>query len=221
MAVERIRIVKPYILLCEGIDTLNFFIQLLNSKALADDKRFSNDIQAFDFGGINDLEKYILNLKNMEGFDLVNRLFIVRDAETDVDVAINMIKKALKKASLPIPEYCNVWESDSGEIKTAFTLMPTCSSKPVPGALEDLCWNILSNTISDKMQEDVIKFVSQMNKDYNSIGSHEHKSRLHTCLSVNKNFISLKIGEAAKASAFDFSNTSLDPLKNVLRKGFD
>ena len=190
MAVEKIRIVKPYILLCEGIDTLNFFIQFLNSKALADDKRFSNDIQAFDFGGINDLEKYILNLKNMENFDNVNRILIVRDAETDVNNAVSMIKKA-------------------------------CSSEPVTGALEDLCWEILTDTISDKMREDIDKFVSKMDNDYNSIGSHMHKSRLHTCLSVNKNYISLKIGEAAKAGAFDFNKTLLDPLKDVFRKGFD
>lgn len=221
MAVQKIRIIKHYILLCEGIDTLNFFIQFLNSQALADDIRFSNDIQAFDFGGINDLEKYILNLKNMEGYEDVNRILIVRDAETDVSVAVNMIKKALRNASLPVPEYCNEWKSDSDEIKTAFTLMPTCSSEPVPGALEDLCWNILSDNISDKMREDVGKFVSQMDNDYNSISSHEHKSRLHTCLSVNKDFISLKIGEAAKAGAFDFNNTSLNSLKDVLRKGFD
>lgn len=221
MAVEKNRIVKTYILLCEGIDTLNFLIQFLNSKTLADDKRFSNDIQAFDFGGINNLEKYILNLKNMEGFDDVNRILIIRDAETDVSVAVNMIKTALRNSDLPIPEYCNEWKSDGDEIKIAFTLMPTCSSEPVPGALEDLCWNILSDAISHNMREDVGEFVNQMENDYSSIGSHEHKSRLHTCLSVNKDFISLKIGEAAKAGAFDFNNTWLDPLKDVLRKGFD
>ena len=221
MAVEKIRIVKPYILLCEGIDTLNFFIQFLNSKALADDKRFSNDIQAFDFGGINDLEKYILNLKNMESFDNVNRILIVRDAETDVNNAVSMIKKALRNAGFPIPENCNEWKNDGDEIKTAFTLMPSCSSEPVTGALEDLCWEILTDTISDKMREDIDKFVSKMDNDYNSIGSHKHKSRLHTCLSVNKNYISLKIGQAAKAGAFDFNNTLLDPLKDVFRKGFD
>lgn len=212
---------KRYIILCEGIDTLNFIIWYLNSNALSYDDRFSNDIQAFDFGGINDLEKYIRIIKNTENFDEVNRILIVRDAETDVDSAVNMVKGALSNTELPVPSYCNVWASGGKGIQTAFVLMPTCSNEPIPGALENLCWNILNDSISEKMREDVTNFVSKIESDYNSIGSHEHKSRLHTCLSINKDFISLKIGEAAKAGAFDWNHSALEPLKEIIEKGFE
>ncbi len=221
MAIEKKRIMKRYILLCEGIDTVNFFLYYLNSSELADDKRFSNDIQALDFGGINNLSKYILNLKNMEGFDNVNRIMIVRDAETDADAAVKMIKNALLAAELPIPCDCNEWTDNSDELKIAFTLMPSCSTNPVQGAIEDLCWNILRNNISEKMRKDVEDFVLKINNEYNSIGSHMHKSRLHTCFSINKDFISFKIGEAAKAGAFDWKHSALIPLKALLKKGFE
>ena len=221
MVGKKLIIQKRYIILCEGIDTLNFIIWYLNSNALSNDDRFSNDIQVFDFGGIDNLENFILNLKNMENFDEVNRILIVRDAETNVDSAVNMVKKALRNAELPVPSYCNEWENGVQEIQTAFVLMPTCSSEPIPGALEDLCWNILNNSISERMRDDVNDFVLKITNDYNSIGSHKHKSRLHTCLSINKDFISLKIGEAAKAGAFDWNHSALEHLKAIIEKGFE
>ena len=44
MPVERKKIMKSYLLLCEGRDAEGILINYLNSKALKKDKRFSNDI---------------------------------------------------------------------------------------------------------------------------------------------------------------------------------
>ena len=87
MAFKLDSIVKRYLILCEGIDTARFLAAYLESSALADDVRYSNDIQVLNFGGINDLDRFIRNLKNMEYFDDVSRLLVIRDAETDVQKA--------------------------------------------------------------------------------------------------------------------------------------
>ena len=57
MSVERKEIKKPYLLLCEGRDAEGFLIQYLNSSALAQDQRFSNSVQIFDFGGNREIKK--------------------------------------------------------------------------------------------------------------------------------------------------------------------
>ena len=221
MAVEKKRIVKQYLVLCEGVDTQNFMIRYLNSDALNYDPRFSNEIQTFDFSGINDLDTFLHSLKNMENFDNVNRLLILRDAETDPKKAIRMIQNTLKRANLPVPESCHQWSSKDEEIKTAFTLMPACNAEPVSGALEDLCWNIVKDDPNGRIRNDVQGFVDYMNNTYNSIKSHEHKSRLHTYFSVNVQYISQKIGEAANTGAFDWNSPKLNALKQLLEDGFE
>lgn len=44
MAREHKKIVMPYVILCEGIDTENFLISYLNSSELEYDKKFSETI---------------------------------------------------------------------------------------------------------------------------------------------------------------------------------
>lgn len=221
MAVEKKRIVKTYLVLCEGVDTQNFLIRYLNSEALKNDLRFSNEIQTFDFGGIDQLDNFISRLKNMENFENVSRLLILRDAGTDAQKAIHMIQKTLETSGLPVPEGCNLWSSENDEIKTAFTLMPSCSAEPVSGTLEDLCWNIIKDDPDGRIRSDVQKFVDYMNDTYNSIQPHRHKSRLHTYFSVNVRYISQKIGEAANTGAFDWSSPELNALKKLLKDGFE
>ena len=58
-------------------------------------------------------------------------------------------------------------------------------------------------------------------KNYGTISTHEHKSRLHTYFSVNEKYISLKIGEAAKAGAFAWDHEKLDGLRNIISEGLN
>ena len=222
MPYETKRIEKSYIILCEGLDALNFMIQYLNSKELSEDSRFSNDIQVLNFGGISDLSKYLRNMSNMDGYENVTHILVLRDAETDVDKAVRMIRKALNDNTLPVPDECNKWCGEINDgLKVAFTLLPSCNKNPVTGALEDLCWLILKDENAQEMRSDVQEFVVGIRNKYRSIKSHEHKSRLHTYFSVNESYIALKIGEAATAGAFDWGNEKLLPLREIIEVGFD
>ena len=196
MSYEIKRIVKPYLILCEGLDAQNFMIRYLNSKELSEDSRYGNDIQVLDFGGITDLSMYLSNMSNMDGYENVTHILVLRDAETDVGKAVRMVRKALNDNALPVPDECNKWCGGTGEgLKVAFTLFPSCTNNPEVGALEDLCWLILKNENAQEIKDDVQGFVAGIRKKYNSIKAHEHKSRLHTYFSVNESFISLKIGD--------------------------
>lgn len=225
MAYERIRIIKKYLILCEGMDTMRFVIEYLASKTLMYDKRFDNDIQAFDFGGIDNLRSYLGNLMRMEGFDSVHHTLILRDAETDVQKAERMVKTALGANQLPVPERPHEWRTEDTSAAShpaiAFTLMPSCNQHPTTGALEDLCWSILKGTNAEEMRADVQGFIDVIKQRYGTVSTHEHKSRLHAYLSVNERYISMKIGEAAKAGAFDWTSDKLAGLKELIAEGLE
>jgi hypothetical protein len=59
---------KKYIILCDGVDTLNFMLYYLNSKELKYEPRFSNDIQLLNLGGIDELFRSISILQRMDDF---------------------------------------------------------------------------------------------------------------------------------------------------------
>ncbi len=150
-------------------------------------------------------------------------ILVLRDVETNVDKAIKSIQKALRMNDMPVPERPNAWriESESEKPATAFTLLPDCNEDPTPGALEDLCWDILKNEYANEMRKDVLGFIDGIKKNYGTISTHEHKSRLHTYFSVNEKYISFKIGEAAIAGAFAWDHEKLDGLKGIMSEGLD
>ena len=219
MPIVRKRIVKDYLVLCEGKDTELFLISYLNSDSLSYDPRFSNDIQTLSFNGVSELAPFIQNLTNMEGFEGVKSLLVLRDAETDVSSAENDIRKAFLRSGLLAPSSCSSWDS-TGSPAVAYTLLPSCDSAPIAGALEDLCWQILAGDGSDEVSEEAERFIERVEEvQPTRIVSHRHKSRLHAYLSASDSFVSLKIGEAAKAGAFDWQSERLDPLRKILAEG--
>ena len=220
MRAEKTKIKLRYIVLCEGRDAYNFICWYLNSDALKFNERFANDIQAIDFEGVEQLEQSIATLKKMENYLDVNRMLIFRDAETDVQKAEHMVQTALRKNDLPVPEHSNEWIGEEDKLKVAYTLLPSCNECPVAGTLEDLCWKILKNGNAPSIRNDVQKFIDRVKSQYGLLSTYEHKGRLHTYFSINDKFVSMKVGEAAKAGAFDWSHPALDPLKNLIAEGF-
>ncbi|MBQ6481207.1 MAG: hypothetical protein IJI45_08830 [Anaerolineaceae bacterium] len=98
------RILKPFLILCEGKDVENFMICYLESSALADDPRFSNDIQTFNFGGVENLKVFIGNLTRMDRFETVHRMLVLRDAEMNVDQAIRTVQNAFQSNIMAVPD---------------------------------------------------------------------------------------------------------------------
>ena len=212
---------KPFLILCEGKDAELFLIHYLNSEALQEEPRFSNDIQVFGFNGNDTLRKSLGVLLNTEGFEQVSRILVVRDAEKDPEAAGKSIQAAIKRCGLPVPEASNAWaESAESNIKTAYTLFPTCTADTTPGALEDLCWQILAEGNADTVKEGINEFIAGLKLKYGRSFPREFKARLHTYFSITDNYVSLKIGEAARAGAFDWNGAPLLPLRELIREGF-
>lgn len=206
---------KKHLILCEGIDEWKFLVRFLNSPALKDNPFFSEEIEVFDFGGNEELSTYLEALKLIEGFSDVVSLLVIRDAELDARKAARQVQNALRENDLDVPDRQGQWTERTP--KTCFLLFPDFGKKESPGTLEDLCITILDDTVTETPLEEIDAFVEHLEKDREQTFSHRHKTRLHTYFSTNNKLVSLKLGEAADAGAFDWSHPNLKPLKECLK----
>lgn len=218
MTHERKQIVKQYLLLCEGRDAENFLIEYLNSKALKSDLRFCNDIQVMDFGGNDELVNYLMNLKNMSGFDRVVSLGIIRDAEKDYKRACRDVIHSLEKSGFEPPLKHGEWNSNESGMKVGFALFPLIDN--MPGTLEDLCLRILSEKNGENILSRIDSFLATMQETYGRMYRRIHKNKLNTYLASNDDYVAMPLGVASKAGAFDWCSKELEPLKKFLRDGF-
>lgn len=217
MPIERKMITKPYLLLCEGRDAEGFLINYLNSEALEDDSRFSNEIQVMDFGGNDNLSNFLINLTNMDRFDSVKSLAVIRDAEKDYDLACQEVISSLTKCGFSSPANCGTWV-DSNNVKVGFMLFPLNNEA---GTLEDLCLRILSEENRDNVLSSIDSYLVKMETQYDRNYTKRHKNKLHTYLSSHDKFVTMPLGVASKAGAFNWKSEDLDEFKFFLASGFE
>ena len=217
MPVERKKILKPYLILCEGRDAEGFLINYLNSEVLAQDKRFSNDIQIFDFGGNDDICNFLMNLKNMDSFGMVTSIAIIRDAEKDYAKACNEVSRALRKSGFVSVEKSGTWVCDDMGLRVGFILFPLNNDT---GTLEDLCLRILSEKSSENILSSINEFLADMETTHGRTYRRKQKNMLHTYLSSSDEYVTKPLGLASSAGAFDWESDELIPLKRFLIEGF-
>lgn len=205
-----------HIILCEGEDDKWFINWYLNSEQLKYQPAFSRDFQTFQMQGVTNLSDAMQLLKRTEGFDMVKSILAIRDADEDFESACDNVRAAFRKADFPVPSGPHVWTN--GPIKTAFLLFPSCDGTPMTGALEDLCMQILAEENVSPLLGEIEKFIFRLCSDQNRKLSHTRKSKLHTYFSVTDKFISLKVGEAAKAGAFNWNSDRIRPLTEFLEE---
>jgi len=215
MPVERDRILKDNLILCEGKDALNFLICMLESeesKALS--PCFATDIQVFDFGGNNDLATYIENLQKMDDYSRVKTILVIRDAENDAQKASKEIITALCKNGFLTPEKPYCWSAT--EPAVGWLLFPACGKKLENGTLEDLCLSIIKDDNWENIATEIDGFLGSVKQKCNKQLPREFKNKLHTYFSATNEYVSLKIGEAARAGAFDWGSGKLELLRSFI-----
>ncbi len=218
MPIERKQIEKKYLILCEGRDAEMFLIYYLNSKELAKDQRFSNEIQVLDFGGNENLGNFLMTLRNMDKFDQVTSLVVIRDAEKDYEKSCREIIKSLNKCGFTSPEQCGTWAADDTGLRVGFLLFPLNGNA---GTLEDLCLSILSEKDNKRILSSIDTFLSGMESSYGRKYHKKHKNRLHMYLSSSDKYVTMPLGMAANAGAVDWGSNELVQIKAFLEEGFN
>ncbi len=202
----------PHMVLCEGKDAYYFLCHLLDF--FEKDSHAFRQFRVYSFRGNEDLRDCLNDLTKAEGFDTILRsLSVVRDAEKDATAACQSVKGALRDSGLAVPERPCSW-TDAGsekypDIRTGFVLFPSCDGNPQNGTLEDLCLRILPKPEAAGILSDADAAL----EPYTPQLRHLHKNRLHTYFSLTNKFVSLKVGEAASAGAFDWDAPEIESLK--------
>lgn len=204
---------KRHLILCEGIEDEWFLKCYLDSYAFSDYDM--SEIEVKQFRGINNIRNEMRVLPNVPGFSELRSILVVRDADDDIESAQDSVKDAFRLINLPIPQSEHEWFFKN-TIKTGFLLMPSCSDKSQPGALEDLCWKIMTNKHGESIHKEVVGFIESLRQSGKRIYTHLNKAYIHTYFSATEGLISFNIGRAARAGAFDWSSPELDPLHSFL-----
>lgn len=203
---------KPCLLLCEGMDEMQFLIWYLNDKLLKKNSVYDK-IQILDFGGIRDLAKYLLALKGTGNFDEVERIAIMRDAETDSLAAVSSLNTVLandpelQKIISPYPYFLLPGKDEQGNWQN--------------GTLEDLCLRIFRESENYELSKRQVQalsssFLQICEKFRRADFKRRHKNKLHFFLSATDKYVGMKVGEAARAGAYDWDNVALSELKRFL-----
>ena len=207
-----VRIKSKNLILCEGVDALYFLVSFLESTEYKDMLEEEEGIQIIDFGGNSELSKTLQVLKATDNYDKVKSILIIRDAETNYNDAINQIKIALKDNDFAVPNRVCEKVTKEDSTSTGFLLFPTCSKELSNGTLEDLCLNIITEEDKDKAKNIVNDYLNNMKKEGYTKLKHLHKNILHSYLQAKDKFVTMKLGEAARAGAFNFKSEEMNSL---------
>ena len=208
------KIICPHLILCEGADATYFLIGFLDYLISNGEDEF-NKFQVMDFGGNEELPKYLHLLPYLPNYKNVKSITIIRDAEKNHCSAVQSIQTALENSGFPVPICTNKALQDDKR-KTAFTLFPSLSINAENGTLEDLFINNLVES-SDELLKDIDNFINSLQLKKRNI-PRKHKSRLYIYFAVTDRYITLKLAEAAKSGAFRFDCSEMNSLKELLRE---
>ena len=199
-------ITEKKLLLVEGNDEVVFFGALLDSKG-------ASGIQIEESGGKSQFAAKLGAIKNTPGFDNVQSMAVIHDADNNVDGSFQRIQDALKKHGFKAPEGKGLFAQ--GSPKVGVFLIPDNKSA---GMLESLC-------LSAVKSKEVIECVDSFMRCVNTAAKNKiykeprniHKARLRAFLAaMEKDTPSL--GLAAEKGYLDLNSEKLQPLLNFLKK---
>lgn len=208
------------LVLCEGIDAKFFLIWLLDYYKKHGISEFEH-IQVEDFGGITQLSDSLAVWKNISGFKKqINSLCIIRDAETNFLNSCQSIRGSLQKNDFPVSNQAWAVKDENG-FKVAYLVFPGTKDENgnyKAGTLEDLCLEALADNSKTAKLSSIDSFIEQAKNEFNIQFPRLHKTRLHEFLVMHDKFVDCKIGEAAKAGAFDFENDVIKEIAGIFKE---
>lgn len=208
----------PHAIICEGADAKFYLIWLLRWMIQNSGEKFEN-FQVIDGGGNDDLPSFVKNLNLLPGFANLKTLTIIRDAEKNASDAHQSVQRLFQNAKFAVPNApCTPARPDDAQhsVITAYALFPAFDALETNGTLEDLCLKTLAGDKTEEYLNISDAAIGQVNERCEKL-KRPHKNRLSTYLSLSNDYVTLKLGESARAGAFDFDAPELSPLKAFLK----
>ena len=181
-------------LLIEGRDYVHFVSALTKEHSIA-----SPELQ--NFGGVNELSSYLTAFVRAAGFETVERLGVVRDAEGCSKSAFQSVQGSLKKVGLVVPKR-------PGHIQPG---QPSVGVLIVPGHGRGMLETVLCRTIAGTPIENCIDEFLECAHAAGADIHRPHKARSAAYLSTRAT-PGLAVGLAAKRGYWDLRHEALKPL---------
>lgn len=196
------RIESEIQLLVEGNDQRNFFEALVAHLSL-------EKIQIRNFGGVNDLGRFLLAFVNMPNFQAVQSMGIVRDAEESARRAFQSVQTSLKKANLPMPKNIEV-RTDTNPAVTALVL----PGNNRPGMLETLLCESFTGTSVDHCIDEFFLCVEAL-PDVSIKNQDKARARAYLATKPEPHF---SVGVAAKNGYWNLDHDVLGDVCDFMRR---
>jgi hypothetical protein len=206
-------IIKPKLLLGEGIEEVYFFDALLDHLGI-------NDVQVHQYDGKTNIGAGLKAIKDRSGFiNQVVSLGVTRDADYTDDPAddtaaaqraFQSVSGALTYASLPVPLAPMV--KAAGDPEVSVFILP---DNQRPGMLEDLC--VASTTAPDL--DCITEYFDCVELRTGRVRGRRNvaKSRVHAWLATQTE-PDKQLGQAALAGYWDWNNPAFDLIKQFLQQ---
>ena len=193
-------------LLVEGRSYIHFVSALTKEHSIA-----SPELQ--DFGGVNELSSYLAAFVRAPGFERVERLGVLRDAEGCSQSAFQSVQGSLEKAGLAVPKEPGHIEPGQGPGPATGPARssPSVGVLIVPGQgsgmLETVLCRTFAGTPIDTCIDEFLECVSAAGTD----SRRPHKARAAAYLATRAD-PGLALGVAAKKGYWDLRHEALKPL---------
>ena len=192
---------KPCQLLVEGNDQRNFL------EALRDRENLSS-IEVQNYGGTNELRGFLSAFVAVPGFGSVDRLGIVRDAESSAVSAVQSVRSALDNVSMNAPIKPGVFSD--GRPSVGYLVLP---DGEMPGMLETLiCQSFASSDVNACVDSyfDCVAGLDGVSMD------RPDKSRAFAFLATRPE-PNVSVGVAAKKGYWTLDHRAFDGVRAFLR----
>lgn len=187
-------------LLVEGNDQRNFFEAMINHLDI-------EGIQVHNFGGIGELSEFLDLFVKLAGFDSIDTLGIVRDAEVSAHSALQSVQSSISRVGLTVPVSAGCLYG--AEPSVAIMILPDNSN---PGMLEtNLCWTFRNTGLDSCI--DSFFACAEAEADVSIV--RPEKARAHAWLSTQDR-PHLSVGVAAKAHYWDLNHAALAEIRSFL-----
>ena len=196
---EDIRIESSVQLLVEGNDQRNFFEAFVEHLLL-------DNMQIQNFGGVDELRSFLLSLANLDGFDTVASIGIVRDAEESGESAFQSVQSSLANAGLAVPA--------SPEERTGSSPPVTVMILP-GGAEEGMLETLLCKTFEGSPMDGCIDGFFACAEALPDSVARSDKARARAYLATQAR-PHLSVGVAAKSGYWDLDHSAFGSVRSFL-----
>ncbi|MDE0002966.1 MAG: hypothetical protein OXQ29_09755 [Rhodospirillaceae bacterium] len=198
-----LRIEQPKQVLVEGNDEVRLFGVLAQHLGIS-------DFQINQYRGRDNLRPFLKALPLLAGFENINSLAVVADANSNRNATEQRIRAALSAAGLPSPRRpLEVLAQDN--MRVCYLVVPHDAAS---GMIEDVC---LASVGADPAIECVERYFECI-RQTDLPGPKKvrmAKARLHAFL-ASREEPHLRLGEATDAGIWDFGADAFRPLKDLL-----